>query len=59
MTGVYKGSLSVQLDAFTHEIGVLFYRGASLRKADSWMDAFDALHQAIHEIPKNKKVVLF
>lgn len=58
-TGIYKGSLTTQLERFTKELGETFYQGASIKTATSWMDAFEALTQALKQVPKNKKIVIF
>lgn len=59
VTGLQKGSLKNQLEAFTTRLGITFYQGAPLKPYKSWMDAFEVLSQAIAEIPKGKKIVLF
>jgi uncharacterized protein len=59
MTGIYKGSLSQQLARFSKEIGDTFYRGASLKVPMNWMEAFEELTQAMAQVPKNKKIVIF
>ena len=59
MTGIQKGSLKIQLKEFAKQVGETFYQGAPLIPQTNWMDAFDALTQAVNKIPKDKKVVLF
>lgn len=57
--GIHNGSLQEQLTRFSKELGHTFYHGAVLKTPVNWMEALDALHQAISQIPKNKKIVLF
>ncbi len=59
MTGIYKGSLANQLSRFSKEIGETFYRGASIKVQETWMDAFEELSRAIEQVPKNKKILIF
>ncbi len=58
-TGIYKGTLKQQLDRFAKELGASFYKGASIAASTTWIDAFEALTQAIEQVPKNKLIVLF
>lgn len=58
-TGIYKGTLKQQLGRFSKELGLSFYQGANIKAADTWMEAFDLLTQAIESLSKTKKVVLF
>ncbi|HSX13869.1 MAG TPA: ATP-binding protein [Chlamydiales bacterium] len=59
VTGIQKGSLQEQLEEFAKQIGSIFYQGAAIVPRKRWRDAFSDLTQAIAQIPKNKKVVLF
>jgi len=59
VTGVQKGSLKEQLGEFSKQIGATFYHGAPLIPRTNWIDAFEDLTQAINQIPKDEKVVLF
>lgn len=58
-TGIYNGALKEQLERFAKELGVSFYKGAAIKASASWLEAFEALTQAMEQIPKNKKIVLF
>jgi uncharacterized protein len=57
--GIYKGPLKEQLERFAKELGDAYYHGASIKASTTWMEAFDALTQAIARAPKSKKNVLF
>lgn len=59
VTGLQKGSLKNQLETFTTRLGVTFYQGVPLKPYKSWMDAFEALSQAIAKTPKSEKIVIF
>jgi len=59
MTGIYKGPLEKQLSRFSKEIGETFYRNASIKIPESWMDAFEELTHAIEQTSRNKKIVIF
>lgn len=58
-TGIYKGTLEQQLKRFAKELGSAFYKGAAISTPASWMDAFDALSQAIENIEAEQRVVVF
>ncbi|MBX3708219.1 MAG: AAA family ATPase [Gammaproteobacteria bacterium] len=60
VTGIQNGKMDTQIDRFIKEIGKIFYQGAEIKERKNWIDAFDALAEAIEKVvPKNKKVVLF
>src|SRR3989338_8923432 len=59
VTGMKNGTMYEQLGHFIKAIGNAFYQGATLALPKNWNQAFDILTQAIKQIPKNKKVVLF
>lgn len=59
VSGMKGHSLSEQIEEFTKQMSKTFYNDAPLAKFKRWIDAFEALTQAITTIPKNKKVVLF
>lgn len=58
-TGIYNGTLNQQLERFAKELGASFYKGAAIKASTTWMEAFEALTQAIEQTPKSKKIVLF
>lgn len=58
-TGIYKGTLKEQLERFAKELGVSFYKGAAIKTPATWMEAFEVLTQAIEQVSKNNKIVLF
>jgi AAA+ ATPase superfamily predicted ATPase len=47
IVGVRKGALKEHLKAFSTEIGRVFYSGAKIESAMTWMQAFEALSNAI------------
>jgi uncharacterized protein len=59
VTGVQDGLLKEQLAEFAKAIGKIFYGGAKIASAKSWTSAFEELNNAINNIPKSKKTVLF
>lgn len=60
VTGIKDGIMSVQVNSFIKEIGKVFYKGAELKERKNWIDAFDALSEAIEKfVPKDMKAVLF
>lgn len=59
ITGIYGGSLEIQLTRFAKELGDSFYNGASIKMPETWIDAFDELTKAMAQVSKNKKVILF
>ncbi|HEX4044616.1 MAG TPA: ATP-binding protein [Gammaproteobacteria bacterium] len=59
-TGINKGSTKIQIDRFVKEIGHVFYKGTAIKACKTWLEALDALADAIEKfVPKGKKVVLF
>ena len=59
VTGIQKGSLEEQLEEFAIQIGSTFYQGASITVRGRWRDALKDLTEAMDNLPKNKKIVLF
>lgn len=59
VTGIQKGALKEQLAEFAKAIGKAFYGGASIAAPSSWMKAFEELTNAIKNVEKNRKIVLF
>jgi AAA+ ATPase superfamily predicted ATPase len=59
-TGIKDGPLKDQVSRFTKAISDTFYKGSEIKKRSSWLEAFDALTDAINKhVEKGKKVVLF
>lgn len=59
VTGIQDGLLKEQLAQFAKAIGKIFYNGAKIETAESWMQAFEELNKAIIEIPQRTKFVIF
>lgn len=60
VTGIQHGELADQIDRFVSAIGQIFYKGAALKPAWDWFEAFDFLLSAIQKfLGKNQKLVLF
>lgn len=60
VTGVKDGELDVQIGRFVKEIGEVFYKGTPIKEQKTWLDAFDALTDAIKKfVPEDQNVVLF
>ncbi|MBF5058664.1 AAA family ATPase [Candidatus Neptunochlamydia vexilliferae] len=59
VTGIQKGTLGEQLGEFAKQLGVAFYKGASITSRRTWIKAFEDLTRAINEIPKDRKIILF
>ena len=57
--GIYNGTLKMQLEQFSKEVGLVFYHGANIQTPQTWMEAFEALTQAINKEPLHQKIVLF
>lgn len=58
-TGLKDGSIQDQLTNFIKSFQIVFYPKLSLSTPKNWQDAFELLTQAIKQIPKSKKVVVF
>ncbi len=58
-TGIKNGSLRVQLERFSQELGRGFFKGAPLQVSGNWMRALQLLTDAIATLPKSQKIVLF
>lgn len=58
-TGIQKGKLQHQLEQFYKQIGKTFYGNAKIAIQKRWLDAFEALTEAMNQVPKKKKIVLF
>lgn len=58
-TGSKDGSLTEQVQHFTKEIGRVFYGGIKLESSKNWDGTFEILTNAIENVSKNKKIVLF
>lgn len=59
VTGLQNGTSKEQQEEFSKQIGVTFYKGASMAQRDRWRDAFEDLTKAIEDVPKDTTVVLF
>ncbi len=59
-TGIKDGLLKDQISRFIKAISDTFYKGSEIKKRSAWLEAFDALTDAINKhVEKGKKVVLF
>lgn len=58
-TGINKGTNKEQLAVFAKSLSQAFFKGAKMAVPKNWMDAFDELNNAINDVPKNKRVVIF
>jgi hypothetical protein len=59
VTGVQDGLLKEQLTEFAKAIGKTFYSGATIASATTWMKAFDELNNAIDNLAKSQKIIIF
>ncbi|CAN5372749.1 ATP-binding protein [soil metagenome] len=59
VVGVQKGSIKEHLKEFSKEIGRVFYGGAKIEASATWMQAFEALNNAINHQNQPLPVVLF
>ncbi len=59
VTGVQKGELKEHLEEFCKEVGNVFYGGAKIETASTWMKAFETLHNAMNYTQTKKPIVLF
>jgi uncharacterized protein len=59
VTGVQDGLLKEQLAEFAKTIGKVFYNGAKIETATSWMQAFEELNNAIIKLSGTNKIVIF
>lgn len=58
-TGINDGSLREQLVIFSKCLSKAFYKNAKMEVPRNWMEALEALSNAIDGVPKNKRVILF
>jgi len=58
-TGINDGSLREQLIIFSKCLSKAFYKNAKMGVPKNWMEALEALSNAIDGVPKNKRVTLF
>jgi AAA+ ATPase superfamily predicted ATPase len=58
-TGLYDGGLHEQLTVFSKMLSKSFYGGAKMAIPENWMEALQALTDAIDTLPKNKRVTIF
>lgn len=58
-TGLQKGKLHEQINEFYKQLGVTFYRGTEIKPKEKWLDAFEDLTKAVHDVSKNKTIVIF
>lgn len=59
VTGIQKGVMKEQLREFSKEIGSVFYGGARIAPSATWMQAFEALNDAINYLKTKDPIVLF
>lgn len=59
VTGVQDGLLKEQLAEFSKSIGKTFYNGATIETANTWMQAFDELNNALNNLSNSKKIIIF
>lgn len=60
VSGIHKGSASIQLNEFTKEIKAAFFPSQTrLDAPKSWMEAFELLTEIIRRYADGKKVILF
>lgn len=59
VTGSKDGSMLEQIAHFTKQVGNVFYGGAKLKPGKNWDETFEILTDAIKNIPKGQKIILF
>lgn len=59
VTGIQKGAIKEQLQEFSKEIGRVFYGGARIEAPATWMQAFEALNDAINYTKTKDPIALF
>jgi len=59
MVGIQKGALKTHLNEFFRELGEVFYHGAKIETSSTWMQAFEALMNAIQHRSQPQPIVLF
>jgi len=59
VTGSKEGSYRSQIANFTQRIGEVFLGGITPRLSDNWDQVFKLLTDAINQVPKNKKIIIF
>jgi uncharacterized protein len=59
IVGIQKGSLKEHIKEFSKEVGRVFYGGAKIEVASTWMQAFEALNNAINYQESSQFIVLF
>jgi AAA+ ATPase superfamily predicted ATPase len=58
-TGIQKGKLSRQLQAFSEKLSSALFNNIPLKVPTSWHEAFTLLDNEINKLPSSKKVVIF
>ncbi len=59
-TGVKDGALAEQIARFIKAISETFYKGSEIKEQTNWLDAFDALTDAINKhTDEDKKIIVF
>lgn len=59
IVGIQNGSLKENLREFSKEVGKVFYSGAKIETALTWMQAFETLSNAISHQQSQQPIVLF
>ncbi len=60
VTGIKGAALSLQLNEFSREIGRTFYgKNVELKPPSNWMNAFQMLTDAIEQVGRKRKIVIF
>ena len=57
--GTKDGTYKDQIAHFTQRIGETFLGGISPQPKNNWDETFKMLRDAINQVPKNKKIVMF
>lgn len=58
-TGMKDGALKIQIEHFAEQIGTSFLNGITPKTNNTWESAFKILTDAIQNVRKNQKIILF
>jgi len=58
-TGMKDGALKIQIEHFAEQIGEAFLNGITPKTNNTWESAFKILTDAMQNVKKNQKIILF
>lgn len=58
-TGMKNGALKLQIQNFTEQIGVAFFKGVMPQPGKNWHETFKILTQSMQNVASDQKIILF